>query len=112
MGPQHSAPVLKRVAAKRTGGSPLPGSHMEKRQGNRYKLHWERFHLGIKKKDFRVRTMNPWHSLPRGGGGTPISGGLQDATGLGVGQAHPGSLCPGTVGPGDLPRCLPTWAVL
>lgn len=112
VGPQHSAPVLKRVTAKRTGGSPLPGSHMEKRQGNRYKLHWERFHLGIKKKDFRVRTNNPCNSLPRGAGGTPIIGGLQDATGLGVGQAHPGSLCPGTAGPGDLPRCLPSWAVL
>lgn len=51
MGPQHRIPVLKGWP-QRTGGSLLSGSHMEKRQGNRYKLHWERFHLGIKKEGF------------------------------------------------------------
>jgi len=38
---------------------------MEKARGNRYKLHWERFHLSVKKKFFTLRTINYWNNLPR-----------------------------------------------
>ena len=40
-------------------------SHIENARGNRYKLYWERFHLNIRKKYFRVTTINHWNNLSR-----------------------------------------------
>lgn len=37
--------------------------HVEDK-GQRYKLHWVRFHLNIRK-TFLTRTINPWNNLPR-----------------------------------------------
>ncbi|GAB0182117.1 hypothetical protein GRJ2_000677000 [Grus japonensis] len=50
---------------KEDGGSLFMRSYMEKTRGNRYKLHWERFHLDIRKKFFTVRTIIHWNNLPR-----------------------------------------------
>ena len=41
---------------KEDGGSLFTRSHMEKTRGNRYKLHWERFHFDIRKTFFTART--------------------------------------------------------
>lgn len=43
---------------KEDGGSPITRSHMEKTWGNGSKLHWERFHLYIRKEFFTVRKIN------------------------------------------------------
>jgi len=34
-------------------------------KGQRCKLHWERFHLDMRKKLFTVRTIAHWNNLPR-----------------------------------------------
>jgi len=38
---------------------------MEKTWGNRYKPHWERFHLNMRKRFFTVRTVDHWNNLPK-----------------------------------------------
>jgi len=38
---------------------------MENTRGNRYKLHWERFHLDVRKTFFTVRASIHWNDLPR-----------------------------------------------
>ncbi|KAK4832286.1 hypothetical protein QYF61_021685 [Mycteria americana] len=47
------------------GGFLFTKSHMEKTRGNRYNFHQERFHLGIRKKFFTVRTIIHQNNLPR-----------------------------------------------
>ncbi|KAK4827456.1 hypothetical protein QYF61_018177 [Mycteria americana] len=53
------------------GGSLITGSHMEKTYSNGCKLHWERFHLYVRKEFFTVRTTNHWNNLPRDVGESP-----------------------------------------
>jgi len=39
--------------------------HMEKTMDNGYKLHWERFHLDIRRKFLTMRALDYWNTLPR-----------------------------------------------
>ncbi|KAK4825923.1 hypothetical protein QYF61_003418 [Mycteria americana] len=50
---------------KEDGGSLFMRSHMEKTRDNRYNMHWERFHIDIRKKLFTVRTILHCNNLPR-----------------------------------------------
>ncbi|KAK4811083.1 hypothetical protein QYF61_016369 [Mycteria americana] len=50
---------------KEDGGSLFTRSHIERTRGNGYKLHWETFHLHIRKKFFTARTIIHWNNLPR-----------------------------------------------
>lgn len=49
------------------GGSLFTRSHTEKTRGNRYKLHWERFHRNVRKKFLTVRSIIHWNKLLRDG---------------------------------------------
>lgn len=56
---QHLKVAIKEIVAV------FIRSHMEKTRGSRYKLQWEMFHLGIRKKSFTVGRINDWNNLPR-----------------------------------------------
>ncbi|KAK4828698.1 hypothetical protein QYF61_000536 [Mycteria americana] len=79
-GPQHSIPVLK-GSYKEDRSSFFRRSHMEMTRGNGYKLHWERFHLDIRKKLFYSENNQSLKQPPQGRAAVPIAGGFQDATG-------------------------------
>lgn len=57
----HSIPVLK--SADTNKAESLRG-HMDMAMGDRYNLHQERFHLGIRKKFFYSEN-NHWNNVPR-----------------------------------------------
>lgn len=66
---------------KEDGGSLFTRHHMEKTRSNRYKLHWEKFYLDIRKKSFYSKNNCSLELPPQGRGRVPIAGGFQDATG-------------------------------
>lgn len=58
-------------------GSLFMRSHMEKTRSNGWKLHWERFHLNIRKNSFTMKAFIQRKNLSRGVVESLLSGGFK-----------------------------------
>lgn len=67
---------------------------MEKTKGNRYKLHWERFHLDIRQTFFYNKNNKLLEQPPQGHGRMSITGGFQYVIQQDARLLHLGSLFP------------------